>query len=309
MGNTMPRSKKRRKRKKRKDKNISQDPAHDSHPIHNDNVLHDHSKPVETSVKSSKTKPGQKLVVNKSKYDDKTFSQMVVFGYTRRVESLLYMFVPNDVMSLVTSYYGYYAYIAAFDTAMHGEHLRFGPGHRVTKTSNNYCCSIVLFGNQVYSSICARYELSFLVSSLQHDFMVGYVPSSGNIKDWNNELGRDSNLYYSTGIYIYKHLNYFELCDKYNRNGKQSPFKLRRHANGCHALGLCRDMIKMSFNFVEDTLSIYVNQDLAISASLHRNKEIIPTFGLNDKLDQIRIAKIEFFDLEGNIMNHSVNNM
>ena len=157
---------------------------------------------------------------------------------------------------------------------------------------------ICLFGNEVYNDVCAKYELSFRVFSLSNDFMIGYVSSSGDIKNWNNELGRDENLYYSTGIYLYKHLRYFELCNKQNKHGKhmQSLIKTDRKLQKS-------DTIKMSFDFLKDKFSIYINDGLALQIDdLGRNTQIIPAFGLNDKGDWIAIQKWQFFDKDNNVI-------
>ena len=156
------------------------------------------------------------------------------------------------------------------------------------KLRNSYG-STCLFGELITNKICNQYYIQFKSNSDQSDgygsFVFGYVESINCIKDFDCGLGVVRNKKHSVGIYTCYSQNQFKLFDKDNTDKKldyksKSQFKQD-------------DTFAVLFNFVDNYIQIYHNNNEADKLSLNDKKSIIMAFSLQKENDSIEIIKLE----------------
>ena len=106
------------------------------------------------------------------------------------------------------------------------------------------------------------------------------------IKNWNQSLGADNNKNSSVGILASSYLSSrFSLFD---RNNKCKELKYKSSIKF-----KCGDIFDLTFDFVQNKISIYHNNNFAVDISLNGNKSVIFAVSLKSRDASIEILNYE----------------
>ena len=174
-----------------------------------------------------------------------------------------------------------------FNKEIHGDNLEFLDDKTVRKIKSNRE-SAFFFGEGISGKQCKIFNISLKWTKSNTDFFMGYIPSKPSqcIKNWNEEIGRDSNKQTSVGIFVSTVFQHFLLYDKDN-DDKWLPYLSPQ----CFKPG---DEFKMSFHFEDKKFIIFHNGNIANTLELQDHEAITPVFSLWAEGEEIEITKCEF---------------
>ena len=212
-----------------------------------------------------------------------------VFGYMRKAQLLfpknnIYYNIPMLIQYICLSYY----YIGmVLDIKNHGNGLIFSNNDKNVKQTINAWSTCVLI-NDININDCNKFNIHIKYVKTGA-FQMGYIINTINsIKNWNRETGCGSNTENSVGIYVYHYRDTFTLYDKNDCAGLQT---LNYKSPKFFAIN---DIFILSFDFIENTLTIYHNDNKCDTIELQKHTKIIPAFSLYYPGTQIEILKCDF---------------
>ena len=171
-----------------------------------------------------------------------------VFGYCKTIpidsdgdHNKEFYSIPLVIVHVILIYF--YGNLK-FNKEIHGDNLEFIGDKTVRKIKSNKDSSFI-FGEGIRGKQCKIFNISLKWTKPKVDFWMGYIPSKPSqcIKNWNEEIGCDSNKQTSVGIYVCKLKSRFKLCDKdknYKTLSYSSPQGFKKAMNS-----KCRSILRI----------------------------------------------------------------
>eukprot|EP01083_Nonionella_stella_P282481 961221_1 len=185
----------------------------------------------------------------------------LIFGYCRAASNdlaqtiihlVLFYFNDNYKFDTTSQYYGRGLYFYDNNQTVQTK-FKYDPHNTARRTS------VCIYGEPISDKQCNKFEIYIQWKTCQFSsvFFMGYITSSiqQSIQRWNNALGQFANKEYSVGIEVNSWRHNFIYYDKNNEEKElkyESKLSFREN-----------DMFKMEFNFIDDTLTIYHNNNKA----------------------------------------------
>eukprot|EP01084_Bolivina_argentea_P017816 33238_1 len=176
-----------------------------------------------------------------------------------------------------------------WNTNTETNNIKFSDDHKtVTKTDpQSSSVSTVLINKTITKEMCNEFSITLIINGDEiNGCLLGYVSSINDIKDWNQALGFDPNKQTSMGLLIDDDSPFLKLCDKDN-----TAEQLKCEYSECPKGG---DTFLFCFNFVNDNLIVYHNNNKMDTLSLNGNKNIIPAVSLIRDGSSVQIRAYAF---------------
>eukprot|EP01084_Bolivina_argentea_P168266 291855_1 len=161
----------------------------------------------------------------------------------------------------------------------------------MTKTLNGSRWSTCLFGMHINNQMCDKFDISFkwrrTAESAFPAINIGFIASTiqNSIGNWNDRLGMKTNQKYSKCIMIGTlYSRFYEY--------KNNQYSALLSTNHCFK---DKDEFTLSFDFINDALHIFHNDNLSDTISLDNVKEIMPGISLIYKGDTVQVTQWNFY--------------
>ena len=147
-----------------------------------------------------------------------------------------------------------------------------------------------LFGQQIEKKYCNQFDIYIKWNSGIYAFFMGYITStiSESIGRWNSALGQHENKSNSVGIFV---SNSNKILWRHDKHPIVSPQQLKYESQTEFDKN---DIFRLSFNFKNDVVNIYHNDNYVDNIPLYGCTVITPAFALQSVNEELEIVKWSF---------------
>lgn len=196
--------------------------------------------------------------------------------------------IPSEIINMVLLFY----FTFKFDTEKHGKNLEFSDDGQTVSVTGCVDWTSCIYGSIVTDQICDTFEIYFIFDAKNDDalcHMFGYIPNIDLMQnhDWNSHIGDEGNEEYCVGFLVAAKNSVYQ----FDKPGGRPDHEIDYRPESKFVSG---DQFGMIFNFVQDSLSIYHNDQLIEAVSLNGFKSIIPAFSFCSLKNTCKIIKYNY---------------
>ena len=214
--------------------------------------------------------------------------EFVVFGFVREQSDK--MEVPNAIIAIIVTYY---QMVISWYKEKYGKFIQFNDNKLIKMTDSADRYSTCLTNKMITKKMCNKFDIKFRIYGDSGNYvncLIGYVQSFDSWINWNQGIGRRDNKFTTCSFYIDSSNDKLYVYDISIGSGK-TELSYTSDTNF-----KSKDTFTLSFDFDNNTLQIYHNENAADKISLCQIKSVIPGVSLTNKDSTVQILSCKLYN-------------